>query len=605
MRLRRPTVASLPLLAILVLAAALRFSGLGFGLRHPPHSDERVFVESVQQMMAAGDLDHRYYEYPGLVFYLLMPVLWLWPGGTEPGPAAYLAARALIAASGVLACGLLHRLGRELAGPRPAFLAGLLLAVSPVAVETAHTLRPDVVLQALALLALLAFRRLGPDWRGDVLAGAALGLAGAAKFSAALLVPAYLAARLLAPGRFLRGVLVAGVVAVLVFLLFTPYAVLHPAAFLEGMRVQLGYHYDEEARPSVSYGGMLLQYLGVAVEAVGVPGALLALAGAMSARRDWRGWAPAALLFAGTLLVLATSDVRHERFLLPALPLVFLLAGLGAFRLAPRRWTFVAVALLAAALPFLASFTFVRAVSGPGTRDRVLDWASAAAPPRSLLVSAVPLLGLDPARLEVLEVPRLHPENRPQVLEADFVLATPFDDPAAVLGLPRVFQADRRLRAEGPVITVFSVPPAARPPYREVPLERAAVTASSNAAEVALAVDGRPETVWRTETSQAAGDFLQITLPQAQRVARVELVLGDYTRYAAREAGVLVSLDGVVFAPARTLPGRGSVQTAGRGAPSQVLLLAPPVEARALRLLLLRGGGRRWGVAELRLWALP
>jgi len=66
-----------------------------------------------------------------------------------------------------------------------------------------------------------------------------------------------------------------------------------------------------------------------------------------------------------------------------------------------------------------------------------------------------------------------------------------------------------------------------------------------------------------------------------------------------------VSQDGQRFAPARTLPGRAQVQTAGRGAPSQVLLLAPPVPAKALRVVLLRPGGRRWGAAELRLDVLP
>jgi len=59
------------LLAILTLAAVLRFAGLSWGLRHRPTWDERVFVHSTRAMIAQGDLDHRYYEYPGLFFYLL------------------------------------------------------------------------------------------------------------------------------------------------------------------------------------------------------------------------------------------------------------------------------------------------------------------------------------------------------------------------------------------------------------------------------------------------------------------------------------------------------------------------------------------------------
>jgi len=39
-------VTRLILALVLILAAALRFTGLSWGLRHPPHTDERVFVEN-------------------------------------------------------------------------------------------------------------------------------------------------------------------------------------------------------------------------------------------------------------------------------------------------------------------------------------------------------------------------------------------------------------------------------------------------------------------------------------------------------------------------------------------------------------------------------
>lgn len=80
------------LLAILAAAAALRFSGISFGLRHTPFIDEQFFV-NVEGMLDRGDLDHRFHMYPGFFFYILTPVLALAP---RPfGPEAYLLPKAL------------------------------------------------------------------------------------------------------------------------------------------------------------------------------------------------------------------------------------------------------------------------------------------------------------------------------------------------------------------------------------------------------------------------------------------------------------------------------------------------------------------------------
>ena len=51
---REAAVRTAALAALLALAGGLRFSHLDWGLRHPPHPDERVFVESARGMLQRG-----------------------------------------------------------------------------------------------------------------------------------------------------------------------------------------------------------------------------------------------------------------------------------------------------------------------------------------------------------------------------------------------------------------------------------------------------------------------------------------------------------------------------------------------------------------------
>jgi Dolichyl-phosphate-mannose-protein mannosyltransferase/F5/8 type C domain len=589
------------LLAILLLAAVLRYAGLGWGLRHPAHPDESVFLDNVALMIRSGDLDHRYYQYPGLFFYVLYPLVYVLPHD-PPGPSTYLAARALVAAFGVAAVALIDRLGRRVAGSGAGMLAALLLAVSPVAVETAHMVRPDVVLQVFTIVALLALLRVGPRLRDDALAGVALGLAGAVKFTAVFLAPSSLARRRAVPGPRVRGALLTAAVALVVFVLASPYAVLHVGDFVTGVRAQVGYHYQERGLGPVSYGRMVLFYLASARKALGLPAALLCVVGLLPALRSGRVWGPLLLLPVTAVAVLATSDVKHDRFLLPALSVAFVLAGMEAERLAgARRGAFALLAAAVTALPLVSTLTYLRGVVSPSTRDRALDAIDATASRGSLIVSSVERLGLDPSRVEVLSLDGLGRGQRAQIEEADLVVSTENDEAEAVAGLEQVRALEPANPWNGPGITVWRVPASVRPARRRLRLEPGWLSASENLAELPKAVDGRDDTWWRTEAVQRPGGWLQVTLPEPVRLDRLELDVDGNGRFGARELKLLVSADGRDFAEAAARPGRPPLddQRVEGKSHSQVFLLTPPVEGRALRLVLTRPGAHRWGVAEL------
>jgi hypothetical protein len=228
-------------------------------------------------------------------------------------------------------------------------------------------------------------------------------------------------------------------------------------------------------------------------------------------------------------------------------------------------------------------------------------------PDGARVLSSVERLGLDPRRVELTEVLRLGPHDGPLALEMDFVLATGADDARALAGLVERARFEPESAVSGPALRVLSAPATARPAYRPLPLAPGMLRASENAAELAKASDGDPATLWRTEDPQRPGDWLAVEMPESARLGRIELLLGSHARFAARELQVAISADGVLWTDVRSRPARPAVggQRPETGPASQVLVLTPPVATRFVRVGLRRSGAHRWGVAELRLFALP
>lgn len=575
-----------------------------------------MFVENVRLMAERGDLDHRYYEYPGLFFHLLRPVLALAPE-PDPGAQAYRLARGVVAAAGVLACAAVYVLGRGLAGPAVGLIGALLVAVSPVAVHTAHMVRPDVVLQVFVTAALVALLRVGPRLRSDALAGGLVGLAMAVKFSGAFLLPSYLLRRMLAAGPRLKGGLLAAAVGAALFAAATPYALINAREFAAGVQTQVGHHYEEDEGLLPPGLGLGPAYARVWVRALGLPAVALALGGVVLAlRADARRWLPLLVLPLVTLAVMASQRFLFWRHLLPSLAVPALLAALAIEALsaaAARRMGAPPPALAAvlglgvAAVPFARSLDYVRDVARPSTRDRALDWAQAHLAPGARILSTVESLGLDARRLELTELPRLGPHDRPLVLEMDYVLATPADDAAVLEGLREAARFEPESPVSGRPIRVLAVPGAVRPAFRPRPISADLVHVSENPGDVALLCDGDVGTLWRTDDPQRPGDWLAVEMPDAALLGRIELALGPHARFAARELQVAVSGDGARWTDVRSRPARPAVdrQRKEAGPASQVLVLTPPVRTRFVRVGLRRSGAHRWGVAELRLFALP
>ncbi len=596
------------------MAVALRFTALDWGLRETPHVDERYFVEHVARMLATGSLDHGYYEYPGLLFYLLMPVVGL--TGHEAGPAAYLAARRFIAACGVAGVMLTFVFGRRLmrqaraesdARPEamwgadaPALLAAAFMAVSPLDVETAHMLRPDVPLQALLLVFGSACLALGGRLRDDARAGAALGLAIGLKFSAALAAPVYVARRLWLAGDRARGLCVAGLACALTFLAASPYALLRRDAFRQGVNAQLAYHYARSPDAVPSYFERLSGYAAAWPHALGPLGALLALVGLVLALRAApRVVAPFLILPPLTALVFAGTDFIFTRHMLPSLPVLALMASLAVARMGTRRPRLAAlVGLLALAFPLAASLRYLEQVARPSTRERASAWIDRHAPPGRILTT----LGgvrVDPRRFEVLRPRRLDPL---QVAEAGLIVSLAEEQQSQALdGWP----ADESVRPSGPYeglqIFLRVVPGGRRARLHALSLAAARLRVSARAGDAERLRDGEQRRAWRVSGAEARGAFISLAWPAAQVVSRVELLLGDALE-PALHLRLLVSDDGRSWRAQAHAPGRPAPehQLAALAPLSEVLLFEPQA-VRALRIER-RAGARPWSVAELRVF---
>jgi hypothetical protein len=581
---------------LLALAAVLRFGGLAWGLRHEPHVDERYFVENVGWMLAERDLDHRFDEYPGLFFYLLAPVL-AWFGPPRFGADGYLAARAVVAAAGVASVGLVSVLGARLSSRTTGLLAALLLAVSPVEVQTAHMVRPDVVLEAFVLLAFLAFARVGTRTRDDATAGVWLGAATAVKFTGGLLVIPYLARRLAAAGSRWRGLALAGIVSIVVFAVCSPHTILDLRGGLAGLSTQVGYHYDVRPRGEQSFGAMAATYLLVLDKALGPVALGLALASVWLTRREWRRWLPVWLFPLVVVGVFATAEVHHDRFVVPTLGLLALLAAEGARRISARPWV-LALPVVAALAPLAASVDYVRGVRVPSTRDRALDWVDAQVPAGSSVVTALPELGLSRERYRVLPVAGLDPERaRLLAAHADVVLARSGVDDAMLRGL-RVVEAIGPPNRHAGAALVVAAPVA---PIRYEPLDlRAAVVTTSDAPERAAAlVDGDPGTAWTTSGPQGS-DWIDVVLPRPARIGRVELRVPGRGRLFGRNIHVSVEAPDGSLGRVAVVSGLPAIEPGATADPRQVLLLEPVVTAH-VRLTQVAEAGKAWGVSELRI----
>jgi 4-amino-4-deoxy-L-arabinose transferase-like glycosyltransferase len=390
--------------AILAVALALRLWNLDHGLPFAYSADEAEHFVPKAVDMFRGSLDPGYYENPPALTYVLYVIFNVRFGtgrdlvrdfAADP-EAAFITARVAVALIGTLVVGLAYWAGARFYERRVGLVAAALMAVAFLPVfYSKHALNDVVTLAPLSVAlvgALLAYER--GRWFDWALAGGAVGAATATKYTAgAMLLTAAVAAGLRIHRqraelrRVLAGLAIAGVAFVVLFLLLDPFALIQldeTRRQIKGQSSQAdsGKLGQDDVRGWIYYVGTLGWGFGWVPLVAAVGGALVAL------RRDWRR----ALLLIAFPLFLYIFLGGHGRFfgrwLMPAYPMLCVLAGYGIVALAqavarrprPAGALIAGLAALACVQGALASVHVDTVLGREDTRAQALRWIEANVP---------------------------------------------------------------------------------------------------------------------------------------------------------------------------------------------------------------------------------
>jgi 4-amino-4-deoxy-L-arabinose transferase-like glycosyltransferase len=594
----------LALLAVLVVAAALRFAGITHHLaRAGPEYDERtIFVEPVLRMWRTGSLDPTVYTgYAGFFNHLAaIPVAIGQRLGAETGAAA--AARGLVAVFGVASVALVHGLARRHAGRAAGILAAALLAVSPLEVRSAHYVTPDVLVGTAMLGALLVLAR-GPAGRAEAIAGLALGAATAVKYTGLLLAPAIAADRL-ARGRA-RGLVRVGLAAALAFAACAPFALLQLRLQGAELAWALQSYYGRDAAANRFVQGdasAAAAPLLIVAGALGPVGCALA-ALAVPLFRPLRPLVPLVIVVVAAAVALLPANLVFPRHLVPVAVVTPVLAAAGwrgvADRLPAgrmRRAVLAIVALAALAVPAVASTRLVARYLRAPAVDRAAAWIEGRAAAPARIAVSMHRFALDPARFEVRSIPSLRDLPREAARHFDLVLATR-REAEGWPGFERVATFESEEADAGLSLVVLR--PLNEPPSAPSAPDR--LRASHGGAGVGAAWDTDASSVWRAPDGPGWVEALWTGLVE---VDRVEVEAGPETGAWPQDLVLLGTTDGRDFqeiAAFALRPNRPARQRKG-GPHGQVYVLTPPRPLLGLRIE--RRAGGPWSLAAVRVFAL-
>jgi 4-amino-4-deoxy-L-arabinose transferase-like glycosyltransferase len=244
-------------LAMIVGAGAfLRCYGLTIGFPFQFHVDEWFLIDSVMEMYRTGSFRPRAFDYPSLVYYVLLLETYALSLFKQPALYdLYLLGRITSVLFGTATIIVVFRIGRHCYSVATGLIGSALFALAVTAFREAHYFTTDSLNVFFITLAVYYVVRIGAGdgtqfyWK----AGIAIGLAAGSKYNGIFLAIPLLFAHLAQivpagstlveslrivrkPRRVFSSLLLgAGAIAVAVFIATTPYAVIEPSVFFHNL----------------------------------------------------------------------------------------------------------------------------------------------------------------------------------------------------------------------------------------------------------------------------------------------------------------------------------------------------------------------------------
>ncbi len=409
----------LALVAVLLLAAALRLYGIEWGLPSAQHPDYSYHPDEVPTMiwarwLAAGHIISKHFIWGGTLYFSILNVYWYFGAlfgsmlhGINVLADAILFGRYFLVGISLLTILLLYQTGRQLFDRRVGLLAGFLLAINPAHILWAQQVRPDQIAALMSvLLTYLAALILRSDGTRDrklfLFSGLALGLTIALRFPLGIFGVVPVVAYVWRDGPVgLRAILAKLVdrniwmmVAAMLgtFVAASPHSLLYFNTLLAGLQVT--WQFESNVFPdAVDMGPGIYQYGWLMLrQALGLPMCGLALAAMVLALYQRTSGQRMVLVAVIPYFILTTfASWVVVRYTLPIVPLLLLLVAAGMVFLLRTlgRWRHVGTVALSVAViwTLMGDLAFLRVEAQTNVREVASDWIRTRIPPGASIVT--------------------------------------------------------------------------------------------------------------------------------------------------------------------------------------------------------------------------